>query len=62
MVQNKLFNPNWTGVFSCQSWTGGGAHFNPPWYFSPEASEGLVLNMTIVGYTLKNFLRYITFL
>ena len=25
--------------------------FNP-WYLSPEASEGLVLSMTIVGYTL----------
>ena len=30
------------------------------WYLSPEASERLVLNLSIVGYPLKNFLRYIT--
>ena len=41
---------------------GGGVDINPPFYFSPEASEELVLNMTIVGYPLKIFLRYITFL
>ena len=41
---------------------GGGVHINPPFYFSPETSEELVLNMTIVGYPLKIFLRYITFL
>ena len=40
----------------------GGAHISPPFYLSPEASEELVLNMTIVGYPLKIFLRYITFL
>ena len=39
---------------------GGGLILAPPWYLSPEASEWLVLNMTIVGYPLKNFLRYIT--
>ena len=42
---------------------GGGVDINPPsFYFSPEASEELVLNMTIVGYPLKIFLRYITLL
>ena len=40
----------------------GGAHISPPFYLSPEASEELVLNMTIVGYLLKIFLRYITLL
>ena len=39
-----------------------GPAFFHVWYLSPEASEGLVLNMTIVGYPLKIFLRYITFL
>ena len=38
----------------------GAANFSPPPPGSPEASERLVLKMTIVGYPLKNFLRYIT--
>ena len=47
----NFVNPIWTGVFSRQSWTGerGGANFSPPppWYLSPEASEGLVLNSSL---------------
>jgi hypothetical protein len=40
----------------------GWVHFSPPpWYLSPEASEGSLLNMTIDGYPLKNFLRVYNF-
>ena len=41
---------------------GGGLISTPPCYLCPGASGRLVLNMTIVGYPLKIFLRYITFL
>ena len=40
----------------------GGANLAPPRYLSPEASEELVLNMTIVTIFLRIILRYITFL
>ena len=56
------FNPNGTGVFLGQSEPGGGLISTPPCYLCPGASGRLVLNMTIVGYPLKIFLRYITFL
>ena len=42
--RTRLFNPIWTGVFSCQSWTRGLILAPPP---------GI---LTIVGYILKNFL------
>ena len=39
-----------------------GAHISPPpLYFSPEASEELVLDMTIVGYPLKDFFEVYNF-
>ena len=58
-----VFNPNGTGVFLGQSEPGGGLISTPPpSYLCPGASGRLVLNMTIVGYPLKIFLRYITFL
>ena len=55
-------NPNWIGVFFGQSWTGWGGVNLPLRYLSPEASEELVLNMTIVTIFLRIILRYITFL
>ena len=50
-------------AFFWDSQNRGGVDINPPpCYLCPGASGRLVLNMTIVGYPLKIFLRYITFL
>ena len=56
------FNPIGTGIFWVSHEPGGGAHISPPFYFSPGASEKLILNMTFVTIFLRIILRCITFL
>ena len=56
--ENKIQCPSLTlsepAFFSVSHGPGEGAHISPPpFYFSPEASEELVLNMTIVGYLFE---------